>query len=210
MNIAPPPFASYGAILCDPPWAFENYSSAGEAKSASQHYETMPTPDIIALREPLNLDWICAPDCILVMWSTWSMLARGDAHAVMAGWGFKCVSGGAWFKSTKHDKDSMGLGYIFRDSCEPFLVGTRGEPKRRVKNVRNGFRAKVSQHSAKPEYLHRALERMYPGPYLELFARGRRPGWISWGLEVDGPVERPARSEPPAPSLLDFVQGGRT
>lgn len=208
MILAPPPLLAYKVILSDPPWQFENYSEAGEAKSASQHYETMPTPEIAKLVREL-LEWSCDPDAVHVMWTTWAMLARGDAHIVMEASGFKCVSGGAWFKSTKNDKDHIGLGYIFRDSCEPFLVGTRGKPSRRVKDVRNGFRAKVSEHSSKPEYLHRALERMYAGPYLELFARSRRPNWISWGNEVDGPRARP-EPEPAPPSPTLFNQGGNT
>jgi N6-adenosine-specific RNA methylase IME4 len=182
MNIAPPPFGSYRVVLADPPWQFDTHSDAGQKKGASQKYRTLPTPEIVALYEPLNLEWICFPDCVLIMWTTWSMLARGDAHAVMEGWRFKPVSGGCWFKETTHGKDGFGLGYILRDSCEPFLIGTRGQPERRVKNVRNGFRAKLGDHSEKPEYLHRAMERMYPGgPFLELFSRRDRKNWTAWG-----------------------------
>lgn len=183
----PIPFASYVAAIADPPWAFETYSDAGQGKSASQHYDTMPTPDIIALRQSLNLDWIFAPNAALVMWTTWSMLARGDAHAVMAGWGFKMISGGCWLKATKNDRDAFGNGYMFRDSCEPYLVGVRGNPGLpKSRSWRNGFRAKKAEHSRKPDYLHRALEAMYPrGPFLEMFARERRVGWDAWGNEVD-------------------------
>lgn len=185
LQIPPPPFLSYGCVLVDPPWQFDNYSEAGETKNASQKYDTMPTPDIIALFDHLNLEWICAPDCVLIMWTTWSMLARGDAHQVMHGWKFKPVSGGTWLKKTKHGKDGFGMGYIFRDSCEPFLIGTRGHPDRKAKNWRNGFQAKLGEHSEKPDYLHRAVEAMYPNvAKLELFARKTRKNWTTWGNEV--------------------------
>lgn len=184
-----PPFASYIAGIADPPWQFETFSESGQSKSASQHYETMPTPDIIALRERLNLDFIFAPNAILLLWTTWAMLARGDAHGVMGGWGFKTISGGVWFKETKHGKDGFGNGYMFRDSCEPFLIGTRGSPgvpPKGHRNWRNGFRAKLREHSRKPDYLHRAMEAMYPGgPYLELFSREPRIGWDAWGNETE-------------------------
>lgn len=197
----PIPFMSFTAVVCDPPWEFTTYSDAGQHKSASEHYDTMPTADIIGLREALNLDWIFAPDCVLLMWTTWNKLAEGDAHAVLKGWGFTPKAGGAWFKKTKNDHDAIGTGYMFRDSCEPFLVGTRGKiglPKAR--NIRNGFSSKRAEHSRKPDYLHRALEAMYPGgPYLELFARETRPGWNAWGNETAKFNGGPAAREPKAP-----------
>ncbi|MDA8008981.1 MAG: MT-A70 family methyltransferase, partial [Alphaproteobacteria bacterium] len=40
-------------------------------------------------------------------------------------------------------------------------------------------------HSAKPEEVRRRIEEMFPEQSrLELFARGRSPGWDAWGLEA--------------------------
>ena len=37
-----------------------------------------------------------------------------------------------------------------------------------------------------PFFWRRAeIEALYAGPYAELFARQRRPGWDAWGNEVD-------------------------
>lgn len=196
MILKPPPLLAYKVVVSDCPWQFDTHSEAGQGKSASQHYDTMPTPDIMALLHEL-LEWTCDPNCVHLMWATWAMVARGDAHAVMAASGFKCISGGAWFKETKHGKDAFGNGYMFRDSCEPYLVGTRGEPGLpRKRDVRNGFRAKVDGHSTKPAYITRNLERMYPGPYLELFGRGPRDGWIVWGKEAAGRLPRTPKPAP--------------
>ena len=41
------------------------------------------------------------------------------------------------------------------------------------------------EHSRKPDELYEIVEACSPGPYLELFARGRREGWDQWGNEVD-------------------------
>jgi hypothetical protein len=41
----PIPFMSFTAVVCDPPWEFTTYSDAGQHKSASEHYDTMPTAD---------------------------------------------------------------------------------------------------------------------------------------------------------------------
>jgi hypothetical protein len=39
--------------------------------------------------------------------------------------------------------------------------------------------------------VYRRIERLYPGPYLELFARKPRDGWTTWGDEL--PPPRPPR-----------------
>ena len=41
------------------------------------------------------------------------------------------------------------------------------------------------EHSRKPDELYEIIERCSPGPYLELFARDRMPGWTQWGDQVD-------------------------
>ena len=33
--------------------------------------------------------------------------------------------------------------------------------------------------------VRRRVERLLPGPYLELFARKRAPGWDAWGDQVE-------------------------
>jgi N6-adenosine-specific RNA methylase IME4 len=40
------------------------------------------------------------------------------------------------------------------------------------------------EHSQKPEEYARIIEKLYDGPYLELFARRKRDGWTTWGNQV--------------------------
>lgn len=42
------------------------------------------------------------------------------------------------------------------------------------------------QHSAKPEEFARRIERLFPGPYVELFARRPREGWALHGNQAPG------------------------
>lgn len=44
------------------------------------------------------------------------------------------------------------------------------------------FTAPRGAHSAKPGIFGDLVEKVSPGPYLELFARQPRLGWDSWGL----------------------------
>lgn len=56
------------------------------------------------------------------------------------------------------------------------------EPKNRPDSV---IEAPRTKHSKKPEIVYELIEKMYPNQkYLELFARNRRNGWVSWGDEV--------------------------
>jgi N6-adenosine-specific RNA methylase IME4 len=41
------------------------------------------------------------------------------------------------------------------------------------------------EHSRKPDEQYEIIEACSNGPYLELFARGTREGWTSWGHEAD-------------------------
>ena len=57
--------------------------------------------------------------------------------------------------------------------------------------------ARPREHSHKPDEQYARIERLYGGPYLELFARHRRDGWDAWGQEAPVAGERrpgPGRS----------------
>lgn len=41
------------------------------------------------------------------------------------------------------------------------------------------------EHSRKPDEQYDIIEACSPGPFLELFARGTRPGWSYWGNQAD-------------------------
>jgi N6-adenosine-specific RNA methylase IME4 len=40
------------------------------------------------------------------------------------------------------------------------------------------------EHSRKPDETHGRVERLVPGPYLEMFSRTDRAGWDCWGAEA--------------------------
>ena len=41
------------------------------------------------------------------------------------------------------------------------------------------------EHSRKPDEQYELIEACSPGPYLELFGRGIRKGWTTWGAQAD-------------------------
>jgi N6-adenosine-specific RNA methylase IME4 len=64
------------------------------------------------------------------------------------------------------------------------LLAKRGSSIRFANDVHSVVLAPVGEHSAKPEEVRRRIERLYGGPYLELFGRKLVPGWTVWGNEI--------------------------
>jgi N6-adenosine-specific RNA methylase IME4 len=76
----------------------------------------------------------------------------------------------------------FGMGRTFRMGHETCLVGKRGRPLRLSASERSVLFAPIRAHSEKPEEFFERVERISPGPYLELFSGGhRRPGWTCLG-----------------------------
>jgi len=80
----------------------------------------------------------------------------------------------------------MGLGHWTRANTESCLFATRGSPSRIAKDVAQVVMAPLAEHSRKPEEVRKRIERLVPGPYLELFARRPVEGWAVWGNEIRG------------------------
>jgi N6-adenosine-specific RNA methylase IME4 len=183
-----------GAICPDFPWPFETWSSKGKQRSAERHYETWPLERIIAFA-PL-IGRLAAPDCALLLWIVWSRLF--DAREVITACGFEYKTCDfAWVKTTKDakvitlDGDGLHNGTSLSGTeanTEVCLLATRGSPLRLAKDVHQVIIAPVGEHSEKPDEAYRRIERLYPGPYLELFARKERDGWTTWGNEIPAPL----------------------
>jgi N6-adenosine-specific RNA methylase IME4 len=182
----------YGVILADPPWTFATYSAKGKGRSAEAHYNCMSLDAIKRLQVG---NW-AAPDCALFLWATDPLLPA--ALDVIAAWGFTYKTVGFyWAKTTKDGaRFPMGTGYYTRANPEQCLLATRGHPKRISRSVRKLIVSPRRLHSQKPDEVYERIEGLSPGPYLELFARGQRPDWDSWGLESEsGPSVRRWRSD---------------
>jgi N6-adenosine-specific RNA methylase IME4 len=182
----------YGVIYADPPWSFTTYSRKGKGRSAEAHYDCMGLDEIKVM--PVA-DW-AAGDCALFLWTTDPLLPR--ALEVIAAWGFvyKTVAF-TWVKTTKDGTSfPIGCGFWTRANPELCLLATRGHPQRISRSVRQLILAARRAHSQKPDEVYMRIESLVAGPYLELFARERRPGWASWGQEVEtGVSERRWRAD---------------
>lgn len=170
----------YGAVSADPAWDFKAWSAKGEGRSARRHYSVMPLAEIKAL----PVADLCARDCMLFLWATWPLLDA--ARDVIDAWDFTfktCAF--VWVKTGKmNGKPVMGTGYWTRANSEPCLLATRGKPKRLNADVGQVILEPRREHSRKPDCVYQRIERLVGGPYVELFARQRRPNWDAMGDEL--------------------------
>lgn len=197
----------YGAILADPPWRFRTWSETNQAKAASRHYKLMELDDI----KKIPVADMAADNCALLMWACNPMIPQ--ALEVIEAWGFKFKTVVfTWAKQTTTGKPwHYGLGYWTRQNTEQCFIATRGKPKATAHDVAQLLVTPRREHSRKPDEQYERIERLVAGPYLEMFARQRRPGWDVWGNEVDKfsppvdahPLDLPAflRREPPAAAV---------
>ena len=173
----------FNTILADPPWQFANRTGkvAPEHKRLNR-YSTLSLQEICNI--PVHL--AASEASHLYLWVPNALLPEG--LAVMKAWGFKYKTNIIWHKIRKDGgPDGRGVGFYFRNTTEILLFGIRGSmrtlaPGRSQVNI---IKSRKQEHSRKPEELFEIIQKCSPGPYLELFARGSRPGWVLWGNQAD-------------------------
>ena len=174
----------FGTILADPPWQFQNRTGkvAPEHRRLSR-YGTMTLDDIAAL----PVSEIAADPAHLYLWVPNALLPEG--LRVMEAWGFRYISNIVWYKVRKDGgSDGRGVGFYFRNVTEILLFGVRGKNARTLPPGRsqvNLMATRKREHSRKPDEQYDIIENCSWGPRLELFSRGKRPGWQVWGNQAD-------------------------
>lgn len=107
----------------------------------------------------------------------------------MAAWGFKYKANIIWHKIRKDGgSDGRGVGFYFRNVTELLLFGVIGKNARTLTPGRrqvNMIQTRKREHSRKPDEQYGLIESCSPGPYLEMFGRGVRNGWTTWGDQAD-------------------------
>lgn len=198
------PDRRYPIILADPPWHFKTYSSKGQGRSADQHYHTMTRRDI----RDLPVSQVAAKSAILLLWVP-SQDVDFAIEEVMPSWGFTYKTDAFIWLKTRKDLDRwmakafkrwqkgdpidplsllrscfiMTKGYHTRKQGEICLLGTTKHiPPRLDAGVPEFIIGPRREHSRKPDEQYEKIERLYEGPYLELFARQEwSDRWDVWG-----------------------------
>jgi N6-adenosine-specific RNA methylase IME4 len=204
---------AFACIVADPPWRFSD-RLPGRGRGAVKHYPCMATTEIASgFQLPPFADdavlflWRVAAmqrDALHVA-ERWGFKVKSelvwektttrieDAHAREL---FKLA--GRYDMTTRAVRaltraaellqepqtDHFGMGHYVRASHETCLICVRGKPTILDHTIRSRFRAPVGQHSEKPDRFYELVERLCPGPRVELFSRRARRGWTCLGNEV--------------------------
>src|SRR5260370_21120377 len=174
----------FGPTLADPPWQFANRTGkiAPEHRRLSR-YGTMTLDEIAKL----PISDFAEPTAHLYLWCQNALLPEG--LAVMKAWGFNYKSNIVWHKIRKDGgSDGRGVGFYFRNVTELILFGVRRKNARTLAPGRrhvNLLGTPNREHSRKPDEQYDIIEGCSPGPFVQLFARGTRKGWTTWGNQAD-------------------------
>jgi N6-adenosine-specific RNA methylase IME4 len=202
----------FRVLLADPPWLFRD-KLPGRGRGASKHYSCMGIDALKRFElPPLAPDcvlflWRCSamPQEALDLIKAWGFTIKSEIVWEKCRPCGPCKGAGSSVVRGKKTKcrgcDGLGMrpffgmGRYVRNSHETCHIAARGRPQRRnatsARNILSRFKAPMPIgangrpiHSAKPDAIHELIERMYPGPYVELFARRHRPGWVCLGNEL--------------------------
>ncbi len=182
------PDKKYAVIYADPPWSYRDQGFGKRPDSAlsgsfapeAGRYATMSLEAI----KQLPVAQLAEKDCCLFLWATSPLLT--EALQVMSAWKFKYKTVAfVWSKITNTGKQVANLGQWTMGNVEIVLLGTKGSPRRLVRNTRQLVVAERTTHSTKPEEVRTRIETLLGTvPRIELFARKKVVGWDAWGNEV--------------------------
>lgn len=201
----PLPEGPFSTVVADPPWDYSHklsgggtsgyspvHHSRGGSRGAANHYQTLRVEQLAEL----PVQEILEPQAHLYMWTTGAFMV--EAHYLAEAWGFSPKGVIPWIKLRREWQKSvssdsktlepvvrMGMGRYIRWCSEFVLFGVRGKLPTLRNDVLGVIFAERGAHSQKPEDLYGLVERASPSPRIELFARSSRPGYVSWGDEVD-------------------------
>jgi len=160
----------FGCIYADPPWGYSNQATRA---ATDNHYPTMTVEEIAEL----PIGDLAAERSHLWLWTTNAFLF--ECPKLFSAWGFEFKSSYIWVKT------QIGIGNYLRNAHEFLLLAIRGGLTGAARDVRSWDEYPRGEHSSKPERIRvEVVERLSPGPHLELFGRKPVHGWTVWGNQI--------------------------
>ena len=185
------PNEKFSIIYADPPWhyngklQFDKSGTMADNKdwqrdifvsAASFKYPTLKTSEL----KKLKVNDIAENDSLLFLWATNPHLEQ--ALELGKAWGFEYKTVAFVWNKMVHNPGQYTLSY-----CELCLLFKKGRiPRPRgARNIKQLLSVPRTKHSEKPGEVARNIEKMFPTQRkIELFARSKKDGWESWGLET--------------------------
>lgn len=182
--------SKFSVAVIDCPWEYSQSKAGQRMGSAVDHY---PTLNLEALKA-LPIRSVLHKNALAFVWVTGPLMHYGPE--VIKAWDM--YYRGIAFVWTKTKKDGGAMGArgtppsFTKSNVELLLLAStmksgRALPIRKF-NTLQVVPHPPLKHSQKPEIFQDHIEEtLVPcGPYLELFARRYRPGWVCLGNELTG------------------------
>lgn len=151
------PEGKYNVIYADPPWEYGDKLIEGYGV-AEHHYCPMTINEIIEFTDPngKQIKELPAEDAVLFLWVTPPILP--ECFSVIEGWGFRYTASFIWDK-IKHNR-----GHYNSVRHEFLLICIKGTFLPQSKELHDSVVSieRSKEHSEKPEYFRRMIEKMYP------------------------------------------------
>ena len=173
----------YKTIVIDPPWAIGSLANTGRTghkiKPMSDNYKTMSIEEI----KKIPIKNIAEDNAFIFLWTTHRFLP--DCFEILKEWGFKYHLTLTWDKG-------RGLTHFgFHRKTEFCLFAYNGKLNHEVKgkSIHSVMYEYNKGHSIKPDIFYDEIQRKFPEPYLDVFARREREGWAVFGDEVENSID---------------------
>jgi N6-adenosine-specific RNA methylase IME4 len=199
----------YRSIVIDPPW---NQGKTGKRKVRPNQTTVLDYPTMTRTElEQLPIEELAESEAFMWLWATNSKDRKtGEpilktAFDLMETWGFTFYTMLTWHKRT----GPCPFG-PYQVVTEHVLFGYRGKCRfesHTLGKMQTLFTASPTLHSAKPASFYDQVERYFPSPRIDIFARQQRSGFDGWGnqyetLALDAPRPRSLEYVPHRENIL--------
>jgi N6-adenosine-specific RNA methylase IME4 len=182
----------FRVALVDPPWRDDIGDGGGHERGSHGKYYTDMSFDELAV---LPVDQVVTDDGFILLWCPTVMVEEG--LALLKAWKSSCMQIMIWAKD-----GNFGTGHYVRGRAELLLIGVRPKSKPWLDKPDQVIIApRGEKHSEKPPVHDLITAAVGDGPYLEMFARRRVPGWTVIGNEISNKPD-PAPTPLPTPPII--------
>jgi len=165
------PSGLFRCIVIDPPWKMNKIKRDVSPNQQEFDYPTMTVPEIKEIKIP------CEEKSHLWLWTTQKYLP--DAFHLLEWWGFEY-----FFTMTWHKAGGFQPFGLPQYNSEFVVFGKNGAlPFLETKEFSTCFTGKRREHSRKPDEFYSLVERVSPGPRIDMFSREKRSGFSQFGNE---------------------------
>lgn len=173
-KISKPKEKFYKALTIDPPWPVKKIER--DVRPDQGRILDYPVMSIEEIKELPIAKWVNPKGCHVYLWATHKFLPI--AFEIFETWDVKYECLLTWVKNVGFTP------FSWMYSTEHTLFGRIGNLPVLKKGIRLDFKAKVREHSRKPNEFYDIVKKVSPGPRLDVFSCEKREGFDQYGSEI--------------------------